>query len=241
MIDLYCAGTPNVLKIEIMLEETGLPYRLLPLNVWKGEQFAPAFLGINPNGKVPAIVDHDAEEGPYGVMESAAILIYLAEKTGRFLPAAGRNRHDVLQWLAFQAANQGPAGGQFVHFQRYAGPGHDYSLNRYRTELHRVYGVMERRLSAVSHLAGSEYSIADMAALPWLVSLSNMFRDSVPFVDIDSALHPALSAWAARCLQRPAVQRALKAHATIRSGLPEATDDDKDRFFGRGRYAHRMA
>jgi GST-like protein len=237
MIDLYASPTPNVLKVEIMLEEIGLPYRLLPINVWKGDQFADDFKALNPNSKVPVIVDHDAEGGPCPVFESAAILIYLAEKTGGFLPAAGRARTQVFQWLVFQAANQGPASGQLVHFQRYAGPGNDYSLSRYKTEVLRLYGVLETRLSAAPWLAGEAYSIADMATLPWVLLFDRMFSEAIPFLKVDAARGPALARWVASCLERPAVSRAIELHAALKSGLPTATDEDKDRFFGRGKYA----
>lgn len=239
MIDLYASPTPNVLKVEIMLEELGLPYRLLPINVWKGDQFADDFVALNPNSKVPVIVDHEAEGGACPVFESAAILLYLAEKTGRFLPAAGRARAEVLQWLVFQAANQGPMSGQLVHFQRYAGPGNDYSLSRYKTEVRRLYGVLERRLSAAPWLGGEAYSIADMAALPWVLLFDRMFSEAIPFLKVDAANGPAVARWVAQCLERPAVSRAIELHAALKSSLPTATDDDKDRFFGRGKYAAR--
>lgn len=239
MIDLYASPTPNVLKVEIMLEELGLPYRLLPINVWKGDQFTDAFRALNPNSKVPVIVDHDADGGDCPVFESAAILIYLAEKSGRFLPPSGRARTQVLQWLMFQAANQGPASGQLVHFQRYAGPGNDYSLSRYKTEVRRLYGVLEERLAAAPYLAGEDYSIADMATLPWVLLFDRMFADAIPFLKIDGAKGTALARWVGRCLERPAVARAIALHAALKSDMPTATDEDKDRFFGRGRYAAR--
>ena len=239
MIDLYASPTPNVLKVRIMLEEVGLPYRLLPINVWKGDQFTDAFKALNPNSKVPVIVDADAEGGPCPVFESAAILIYLAEKTGRFLPAAGRARTQVLPWLLFQAANQGPASGQLVHFQRYAGPGNDYSLSRYKTEVKRLYDVLEGRLSGTPYLAGEDYSIADMAALPWVLLFDRMFSEAIPFLKLDGDGGTALARWVSRCRQRPAVERAIALHAELKSDMPTATEDDRDRFFGRGAYAAR--
>jgi GSH-dependent disulfide-bond oxidoreductase len=238
MIDLYASTTPNVLKIEIMLEETGLPYALKPVNVWKGEQFEEDFVRLNPNSKVPVIVDHDLPGG-FVVFESAAILFYLAEKTGRFLPASGKARHDVMQWLIFQAANLGPMNGQFNHFDLYAEPGNDYSLSRYTTELKRQYGVMERRLGDAPYLGGEEYSIADMAAFPWVLVQSNRLREKYPFLDKESPLHPNIAAWVKRCEARPGVQRGLKAHSALKSGVPTATPDDLDRIFGRGDYAYR--
>jgi GST-like protein len=239
MIDLYASTTPNVLKVEIMLEETGLPYRLVPVNVWKGEQFGDDFVRLNPNAKVPVIVDHDHPDGPYTVFESAAILFYLAEKTGRFLPAAGPERHNVMQWLVFQAANLGPMNGQFNHFERYAPAGNDYALSRYTTEMKRLYGVMERRLAQVPYLGGHDYSIADMAAFPWVLVQSNRLKESFPFLDRDAPSHPNIGAWLKRCEERPGVQQGLKAHSALKSGLPEATPDDLDRIFGRGQYAYR--
>lgn len=239
MIDLYASTTPNVMKIVLMLEETELAYTLKPVNVWKGEQFADGFVALNPNSKVPVIVDHDPPEGPYAVFESAAILIYLADKTGQFLPASGRVRYDVIQWLIFQAANFGPIQGQFNHFTSYSGPGHDYALSRYTTELRRQYDVLERRLGQVPYLGGDAFSIADMAVLPWVLVQSNRLGATVPFLDHKSDAHPNIAAWAKRCEQRPGVQRGLAVHATLKSGLPSATPDDLDRIFGRGQYAYR--
>jgi len=237
MIDLYASTTPNVLKIVLMLEETELPYALKPVNVWKGEQFTEEFIRLNPNSKVPVIVDHDVPGG-YAVFESAAILFYLAEKTGRFLPASGRQRHDVMQWLVFQAANLGPMNGQFNHFELYAGGSQDYALARYTTELKRQYAVMERRLAEAPYFGGDEFSIADMAIFPWLMVQSNRQREKYPFFDKDSPDAPNIAAWFRRCEQRPGMQRGLVAHSALKSGLPTATPDDLDRIFGRGRYAY---
>jgi GST-like protein len=238
MIDLYASTTPNVFKIIIMLEETKLDYRLKPLNVWKGEQFTDEFIRLNPNSKIPVIVDHDHRDGPYAVFESGAILFYLAEKAGAFLPAEGRPRHDVMQWLVFQVANLGPISGQFTHFERYAGPGNDYAFSRYTTELRRLYGVMERRLGQVPFLGGENYSIADIAVLPWVFIQSNRLRETFPFLDKQSPSQPNIAAWIARCEARPGVQRALEVPATLKSGLPNATPEELDRAFGRGRYAY---
>ena len=239
MIDLYSSTTPNVLKIILMLEETALAYTLKPVNVWKGEQFDPLFVALNPNSKVPVLVDHDDPHGPYAVFESAAILIYLAEKTGRFLPASGRARHDVLQWLIFQAANLGPANGQFNHFERFAGPGNDYSMSRYTTELKRLYTVMEKRLGEKPFLGGDDYSIADMASFPWVHVQSRRLGESFAFLDRDSGHHPNISAWLLRCEERAGVQRALAVHAGMTSAVATATSEDLDRMFGRGDFAYR--
>jgi GST-like protein len=239
MIDLYSSTTPNVLKVIVMLEETGLDYALKPVNVWKGEQFEPSFVALNPNSKVPVIVDHDHPDGRYAVFESVAILFYLAEKTGRFLPALGRARHDVMQWLVFQAANIGPANGQFNHFERFAGSGNDYSMSRHTTELQRLYGVMERRLGDATYLGGSEYSIADIATFPWVRIQSRRLGERFPFLDRNSGLYPNLAAWLERCEERPDVQRALAVHARMTSAVATATPEDLDRMFGRGKYAYR--
>lgn len=239
MIDLYASTTPNVLKVEIMLEEAALPYKLVPVSVWKGEQFTEDFLGLNPNAKVPVIVDHDGPEGPCTVFESAAILLYLAEKTGLLLPKSGPARYVVIEWLVFQAANLGPMNGQFNHFERYAPGGNEYALSRYTTELKRQYEVMERRLAEVPWLGGDAFSIADVAAFPWVLVQSSRLKESFPFLDRDSTLHPNIGAWLKRCEERPGVQRGLQAHSTLKSGFPDASEDELDRIFGRGRYAYR--
>jgi GST-like protein len=163
--------------------------------------------------------------------------MYLAEKSGRFLPASGRARAEVLQWLIFQVANLGPAAGQLVHYKRHAGPGNDYGLSRHKTEVRRLYDVMEGRLAVAPYLAGDIYSIADMATVPWVLALGRMFAGDFPFLKIDGATGTALSRWVGRCLERPAVTRAMEVHATLKSGFPNATEEDKDRFFGRGKYA----
>jgi GST-like protein len=239
MIDLYASTTPNVLKIVIMLEETELAYGLKPVNVWKGEQFAEDFVRLNPNSKVPVIVDHDHADGPYAVFESAAILVYLAEKTGRFLPASGRARHDVIQWLVFQAANFGPIQGQFNHFESYANPRNEYAHSRYMTELRRQYGVLEARLAKSPFLGGAEYSIADIATFPWVLVQSRRLGEAYPFLDRNGPQNPNISAWMNRCEERPGLQRGLLAHSALKSGLPTATPEDLDRIFGRGKYAFR--
>lgn len=239
MIDLYSSTTPNVLKIILMLEETGLDYRLRPVNVWKGEQFDPSFVALNPNSKVPVIVDHEGHGGFYSVFESVAILIYLAEKTGRFLPESGRARHEVMQWLIFQAANIGPANGQFNHFERFAGPGNDYAMSRYTTELKRLYAVMERRLGEADYLGGDDYSIADMASFPWVHVQSRRLGEHFAFLDRNSGHHPNIGAWLLRCEERAGVQRALAVHAGMTSAVATATSEDLDRMFGRGAFAYR--
>ncbi len=167
MIDLYSAATPNGQKIHIMLEEAGLAYRVTWVSISKGEQFEPAFLDISPNNKIPAIVDHDGPGGqPVSVFESGAILLYLAEKTGRFLPSAPRERLEVLQWLFWQMGGFGPLLGQAHHFNAYAPDRIAYAMERYTNEAGRLYGVLDTRLTGREYVAGG-YSIADMAIFPW--------------------------------------------------------------------------
>jgi len=168
MIDLYTWSTPNGRKISIMLEECGLPYAVHPINIGKGEQFAPDFLKISPNNRIPAIVDSDGPGGrPYAVFESGAILIYLAEKTARFLPAEPAVRYTVLQWLMWQMGGFGPMLGQAHHFLRAAPEQVPYGIKRYTDEARRLYGVLDRRLADVAYVGGADYSIADMAIFPW--------------------------------------------------------------------------
>ena len=201
MIDLYFWPTPNGQKIPIMLEECGLEYRVKPVNMLRGEQFRPAFLKINPNNKIPAIVDHDGPGGePMALFESGAILQYLGEKSGRFLPRERRARYTVLQWLTFQVANVGPMFGQCGHFLGYAPRRIRYAIDRYRNETLRLYGVMDRRLADVEYLAG-RYSIADMATWPW-VRVRWLHK-------IDLAEFPNVARWYEQIEQRPAVQRAM--------------------------------
>src|SRR5436305_4156266 len=169
MIDLYYWPTPNGWKISIMLEECSLPYTLKPVNIGRGEQFSPAFLRLSPNNRMPAIVDHDPPGGgdPVAIFESAAILQYLAEKAGRFLPRDVRGRCEVLQWVAWQVANLGPVAGQLNHFANYATEKIPYAIERFANEMNRLLGVLERRPADRPYLAG-EYSIADIATWPWV-------------------------------------------------------------------------
>jgi GST-like protein len=164
LITLYTWGTPNGRKVSIMLEECGLPYVVRPIDITQGAQFDPAFVAINPNSKIPAIVDDD---GPMTVFESGAILVYLAEKTGHFLPPAGPQRYAVLKWLMFQMGGIGPIFGQTHHFLRFAPEKVPYAIDRYRKETRRLYGVLDKHLGDAEHLAG-DYSIADMATFPWI-------------------------------------------------------------------------
>jgi GST-like protein len=227
MIDLYALTSPNVQKIYIMLEETKLPYREHFIDVWKGEQYSPDFIKINPNSKIPAIVDHDGK--PYTVVKSGAILMYLAEKTGQFLPKDTAKKYDVLQWLMIQLTGIGPMFGQRVHFRRFAPPGNDYAVTRYGTEVQRLYDLFEERLATRPYICGDEYTIADIATFPWL-------RNST-LMDIDISNRPNLKRYIDTISARPAVKAALAKVAAIKSNRDTASDDQKDRFFNRGKYA----
>jgi GST-like protein len=230
MIDFYALTSPNVQKIYIMLEECGLPYTEKLVDVWKGDQYDPSFLKINPNAKIPAIVDHDGPGGkPYTVFESGAILLYLAEKSGRFLPADTARKYEVLQWLMIQLTGVGPMFGQWNHFKQFAPKGSDYALARYTSELKRLYEVLEKRLGGSRFLGGEEYSIADIATFPWT---RNHDAQGVKWED-----NPNLARWFDTIAERPAVKQALAKVAAVKSTRDIASDDDKDRFFNRGRYA----
>jgi len=229
MIDFYTLTSPNVIKIFIALEETKLPYNIKPIDVWKGEQFTPEFTKINPNQKVPVIVDHEGPGGkPYTVIESGAILLYLADKTNSLMPADKAKRFDVLQWLMLQVASLGPMSGQLVHFSKFA-PGHEYSHSRYRTEVNRLFDLFDKRLADNAYLGGDEYSIADIAAFPWLRNTA--------LLGIDMSTRPNIARWVATIGERPAVKEALAKVATITSVRDTATEDAKDRLWGRGKYA----
>ena len=232
MIDLYALTSPNVQKIYLMLEETKLPYKEHFVDVWKGEQYNPDFIKLNPNSKIPAIVDSDGPGGkPITIFESGAILIYLADKTGQFMPKDPAARYNVLQWLFFQTSSVGPMFGQFTHFKMFAPKGVDnsYSMDRYQTEVKRLYEVLEKRLAHTPYIAGSEYSIADMATFPWT---RNHDAQGVKWED-----NPNLARWFNAISERPAVKAALAKVGQIKSNRDTASDDQKDRFFNRGRYA----
>ncbi len=219
MIDFYYWPTPNGWKVAIMLEECGLDYRLNPVNIGKGEQFTPAFLAISPNNRMPAIVDHDAERGPVSVFESGAILIYLAEKTGRFMPGGARGRTQVLEWLFWQVGNQGPMAGQLSHFVNYAPGEHPYSHGRYANEYDRCLGVLERRLEGRDFILG-DYSIVDMICWPWILIAKHLGQSLEAFANV--------ARWRQAVKQRPAVQRAVDLGKEFRrSGAPS----DEERKF----------
>ena len=201
MIELYFFPSPNGLKVLIFLEEAGLEYRLAPVDIAAGEQFAPAFLAISPNNKIPAIVDRDAPGEPMPLFESGAILEYLAEKTGRFLPSATGPRYAVKQWLYWQMASLGPMAGQAHHFRAFAPETVPYAIDRYTDEMNRLYGVLDKRLDGRRYVA-DEYSIADMAIWPWIVPHERQGQDLRHF--------PHLHEWFERMQRRPAVARAAQ-------------------------------
>jgi GST-like protein len=212
MIDLYYWTTPNGHKITIFLEETGLPYKIIPINIGKGEQFKPDFLAVSPNNRIPALVDHDPPGGgaPIPVFESGAMLVYLAEKTGKFLPTDPRKRADVMQWLFWQMGGLGPMSGQNNHFSNYAVEKLPYAMDRYRNEVNRLYGVMNKRLADRPFLAG-EYSIADMASYPWVVPHERQGQKIADF--------PHLKRWLDTIAARRAVKKAYELAPKINPNL----------------------
>jgi GST-like protein len=228
MIELYSWATPNGHKIHIMLEECGLAYRAHAVDIGSGAQFDPAFLAISPNNKIPAMVDPDGPDGaPISLFESGAILLYLAGKTGRFLPDDTRGKYDVLQWLMFQMGGVGPMLGQAHHFRIYAPEKIDYAVDRYTNEAKRLYGVMNKRLANSKYLGGKDYSIADMAVFPWLRSWKNQ--------GIDWADYPHLKGWFDEIGHRPAVQRGCEVLADQRK--PITDDKAREVLFGATQYA----
>lgn len=236
MIELYYAPTPNGWKITIMLEECGLPYQVHRINLAQGDQFSDEFLRLSPNNRMPAIVDPEADDGPLSVFESGAILIYLAEKTGRFLPPAYPARMDVLQWLFWQVGGLGPMAGQLSHFINYAPGGaeqHEYSHQRYANEYDRLFGVMERVLTQRQWLGGDQYSIADMASWPWVVPYKRFGQDMAPY--------PNLSRWFETIRERPAVQAGMEVGKSERISGSDLTDEQRRMMFGQtGRNLHSL-
>ena len=202
MIELYTWKTSNGRKASIMLEECGLPYNVHPIDITKDDQFRPEFVKINPNSKIPAIVDTEGPGGkPYTVIESGAILMYLAEKTGKFMPKDTAGKYEVVQWLMFQMGGIGPIFGQVHHFLRAAKEKVPYGIERYGKEARRLYGVLDGRLDGRDYLAGAEVSIADFATLPWV------FRHD--WQQIDLAAYPNVKRWYDRMMARPALQRGM--------------------------------
>jgi GST-like protein len=225
MIDLYYWPTPNGWKVSIMLEECGLPYTLKPVNIGRGEQFKPEFLAISPNNRMPAIVDPEPQGGgaPISVFESGAILIYLAEKTGRFLPSDLRGRQATLQWLMWQMGGLGPMAGQNGHFLLYAPEKIPYALERYAKEVNRLYGVLDAQLGRTGrYVAGAEYTIADMAIFPWIRTHKAQ--------QIALAEFPQVERWYNMLFERPAVQRGLELGKELR--LPRMDDEARKALFG---------
>ncbi|PCE24903.1 glutathione S-transferase [Paraburkholderia acidicola] len=231
MIDVYSWATPNGHKVHIMLEETGLAYTAHAVDIGAGDQFKPEFLAISPNNKIPAIVDPDGPRGadgkPFSLFESGAILIYLAEKTGQFLPSEPAARYATLQWLMFQMGGIGPMLGQTHHFRVYAPQQIEYAVNRYTNETRRLYGVMETQLGKSQYLAGNDYTIADIATFPWTRSWQNQ--------GIDIEQFPNVKRWQAEISARPAVQRGVEVLASVRK--PVMDDKAKEVLFGATQYA----
>lgn len=224
MIDLYYWPTPNGHKITLFLEETGTPYTLKPINIGKGEQFEPDFLAFSPNNRMPAIIDHAPADGgePITVFESGAILLYLAEKTGRFGGASPRDHVAVTEWLMWQMGGLGPMLGQNHHFTRYAPERLEYAVNRYVNETNRLYGVLDRRLAGRDYIAG-DYSIADMACYPWILP-------EAQGQNIDD--FPNLKAWQQRIRERPATQAAYARAKEVRPDNPAMSEEAKKILFG---------
>ncbi|MGZ5894169.1 MAG: glutathione binding-like protein [Caldimonas sp.] len=230
MIEVYSWATPNGHKVHIMLEECGLAYRAIPINIGAGDQFSPDFLAISPNNKIPAIVDPDGPDGaPISMFESGAILLYLAAKTGRFLPADVRGRYTTLEWLMFQMGNVGPMLGQAHHFRLYAPEKIPYAIERYSNEAKRLYNVIDKRLASRRFIVGEEYTIADIALFPWLRSWRNQG------IDLDD--YPHLKAWFESIAARPAVQRGVEVLAGLRK--PLQGDKEREVLFGAQQYQRR--
>ena len=235
MIELYGMGSPNVVKVYIALEELGLPYHVHPVDVFSGKQFDAEFLKLNPNAKVPVIVDPDGPGGKqYTCFESGAILLYLADKTGKLLPSETAAKYDAIQWLMTQMSTVGPMFGQFVHFLRFAPAGNDYSKSRYLTQATRVSEVIDQRLADNAYLAGSEYSVADIATYPWLRNVPALLGADV------AAKFPNVTRWVNLINDRPAVKKALAAVEEVRArttAFDKADAVTLDKVFGRGQFA----
>jgi GST-like protein len=230
MIEVYSWPTPNGHKVHVMLEECALPYKAIPVDIGKGDQFRSDFLAISPNNKIPAIVDPDGPDGkPISLFESGAILVYLAAKTGRFMPESIRDKYEVLQWLMFQMGSVGPMLGQAHHFRIYAPEKLPYAIERYTNEAKRLYGVMNKRLARSKYLGGPAYSIADIAVFPWLRSWKNQ--------GIDWDDYPHLKGWFDEIAGRPAVQRGVEVLAGLRKPLTD--DKAREALFGKEQYKKR--
>ena len=234
MIKVYSWPTPNGHKVHIMLEECGLrlghDWEAVPINIGSGDQFQPDFLAISPNNKIPALVDTDGPDGkPISLFESGAILLYLASKTGKFLPKNDRLKFQALQWLMFQMGGVGPMLGQTHHFRMYAPEKIDYAINRYTNETKRIYGVMDKQLTTSKFIACDDYTLADIAIFPWLRSWGNQ--------GIDWADYPTLKKWFDLISARPAVQRGVQVLADLRQ--PITGDKEREILFGSTQYQKR--
>jgi len=229
MIELYYWPTPNGQKVALFLEEAGVEYAIKPVNIGKGEQFQPEFLAISPNNRMPAMVDTAPADGgaPVSVFESGAILQYLAEKTGRFMPSDLRGKYTVLEWVYWQVGGLGPMLGQNHHFNRYASEKIPYAIERYVNETRRLYGVLDRRLEGRAFIAGNDYTIADMAAYPWIVPHEDQGMTLDDF--------PNVKRWFASIEQRPVTQRVYARGKEIREQFDLATDENARKvLFGQG-------
>jgi len=225
MIELYFWPTPNGVKITIALEELGLPYEVKPINIGKGDQFAPEFLAFSPNNRMPAIIDKDGPDGqPISIFESGAILQYLAKKTGKLIPSDERGQIEVTEWLMWQMGGFGPMLGQAHHFNIYAKEKIAYGMERYSNEANRLYGVLEKRLEKGDYVVGNEMTIADIAIFPWTRTYYNQ--------GVDIEAYPLVGAWRTRMFSHPSVQRGMKVGAEWREDLSKLTGDDWDKMFG---------
>jgi GST-like protein len=225
MIEIWTWPTPNGQKVHIAVEELGLPYTIVPVAIGNGDQFKPEFLAINPNHRIPAIVDTEGPGGRFTLFESGAILIYLAEKAGKLIPAAAASRFTCLQWLMFQMGGVGPMFGQYNHFASYAPEKLPYAIERYLNESNRLLRVLEKRLSQAEYLAGPDYSIADIATYPWIRS---MVRREI--LSLEAA--PCVARWYAALDARPAVQRGIALMAEQQQPL-KMSDETRDLLFGK--------
>jgi GST-like protein len=219
MIDFYYWPTPNGWKVAIMLEECGLAYRTVPVNIGKGDQFSPEFMAISPNNRMPAIVDHDDPDAPLPIFESGAILMHLAEKTGRFMPTSRVGLKEMREWLFWQVGNLGPMAGQHSHFVNYAPDDQPYSQRRYANEYNRCIGVLERRLEGRDYVLDEGYSIVDMACWPWILIAKAMGQPLDEF--------PNVTRWRQAVKERPAVQRGVDLGKELRRS--ETPDDEQRR------------
>ena len=222
MIDFYYWPTPNGWKVSILLEELGLPYKMHPVNIGKGDQFNPEFLKISPNNRMPAIIDHDVDGDPVSLFESGAILLYLAEKTGRFIPNSVLGKKEAMEWLFWQTGNQGPMAGQLSHFVNYAIGENKYSHDRYAKEYERCLGVLDRRLTTRQFILGKEYSIADIINWPWILIAKPLGASLENF--------PHLADWRNRIKNRPAVKKAVDLGKELRRSAPP-TEEEREILF----------